>query len=223
MRHELVLENLIFTTDNSAAIGEKEFDEITAPDSLTAKFSGRVALLEQWAAGGEPVAILLHNFSGAKHWDQYVAGIEELFQEAGVPSIPITGSSETNMTTLQSALSVTIIGKKTKDVSYSNLVWFVYGSPLTGEDVLAKPEEIANLKPIHELINAGTIDVVWPVGSKGIAHEMQTMLGKEVSVIDDLDLTRSGGPSTCVIIGVKSENCELLKEQLKNPLSNLNF
>lgn len=214
MRHELIIDGLVITSDNSAAIGEKEQDAVKAPDTVTAKFAARVALLEQWAAGSEPQAVLLHNFSGAGQWEKYVAGIDELFQEAGLASMPIKGSSETNMETLQSGIAVTMLGKRVRDNSLSDLNWFAYGLPLTGNDVLEQYGQIADLKKIHGALQKNLIQRIWPVGSKGIAAEVNLMLGAAVSVTADLDLNVSGGPATCVLIGVRAENIDLVKRHL---------
>ncbi|WP_033541782.1 hypothetical protein [Planococcus sp. CAU13] len=223
MRHELHVRDLIITTDNSGAIGEKERDEIKASDLTTAKFSARVALLEQWAAGSEPFAVLLHNFSGAEHWERYVAGITELFRETGLPPFPITGSSETNMKMLQSALSVTMIGERKKEISNSNLKWYVYGLPLTGENVIKQSTDVADLKQINELRKAEIIESIWPVGSKGIAAEVSLMLGKALLPVSGLDLSASGGPSTAVLIGAEQQNCQLVEDHLNGPLFHLSF
>ena len=103
---------LVLTTDNSAGIGEKKdrrsFD---VHDEIVSYFAARVALLEQWAAGANPLSIVVHNFSGNQSWSKYIAGIEKLFNEIGVNCPEITGSSETNMETLQSAIAVTMLGE----------------------------------------------------------------------------------------------------------------
>lgn len=219
MRHEIIVNGMVITTDNAAAIGEKELDVVKAPDRITAKFSARVALLEQWAAGSEPAALLLQNFSGSNHWSQYVAGIEELFHEVGLPPLPISGSSETNMETLQSGLAVTILGMKTREIDPSDLNWFVYGRPLTGQDVLDNPSQIANLKKLHELLEKKLIHSILPVGSKGIAAEMMAVLEKTITSTEPpLDLYASGGPAAAVLIGIKAQNVSSIKEQLGGPI-----
>ena len=76
-------DGFIITTDNSGGIGEKVDDVVVVPDRVTAYFAARVALLEQWAAHAEPVAVLIHNFSGSASWENYVQGVTDLFQEAG--------------------------------------------------------------------------------------------------------------------------------------------
>ena len=209
MRHELSIDGFIITSDNSAAIGEKPQDVVYAPDAVTAKFAARVALLEQWAAGSEPLALLLHNFSGADQWDAYMAGIAELFAEAQMPLPPISGSTETNMPTQQSGIAVTLIGKQhRKQTPAESLQWFVYGVPLVGKDVLAKQGQTADLGLIKKAFESALIERIWPVGSKGIAHEVALLMGRPVEVATALDMNSSGGPATCVLVGVMPENAE---------------
>lgn len=219
MRHEIMVNGMVITTDNSAAIGQKRLDAVKAPDHITAKFAARVALLEQWAAGSEPQAVLLQNFSGAEHWEPYVAGVEELFDEAGLPRPPISGSSETNIQTLQSALAVTMIGRQEVEREDSGLEWIVYGQPLTGNDVLDNPAKIADLKKLNHLLKRKLIRRIWPVGSKGVAAEADRMLNKKVRVNEkELDLFASGGPATSVLLGIMPRNTKMVMDFLVAPI-----
>ncbi|HSI67756.1 MAG TPA: alpha-ribazole-5-phosphate synthase [Planococcus sp. (in: firmicutes)] len=216
MRHELVLGEWIVTTDNSAGIGEKPMDTVAAPDRLTAKFATRVALLEQWAAGSEAEAVLLHNFSGADQWAEYVDGIEELLEEAGLHGIPVTGSSETNIETLQSGIAVTIFGKRTRSSAAADLDWFVYGVPLSGEDVLERSWEVADMRKLREALQDGIVERVWPVGSKGVAHETELLLSRKVQPVAEIDIFASGGPSSCVLLGVRPERIGVMEMHFGN-------
>lgn len=218
MRHELVVGDWVVTTDNSAGIGEKPMDTIAAPDKLTAKFAARVALLEQWAAGSEAEAVLLHNFSGADQWHKYMEGIEELLEEAELQGIPVKGSSETNIATLQSAIGVTIFGRRIRPAADVPLDWFVYGVPLSGQDVLDRSDEVANLKILREAWESGTVERIWPVGSKGIAQEMELLMGRQIELSVDIDIRASGGPSTCVLIGVRPDRILELKRHFGSNL-----
>lgn len=209
MRHEVALDGFIITSDNSAAIGEKPQDVVYVSDAFTAKFAARVALLEQWAAGSVPQAILIHNFSGALSWDAYVRGVTELFTEVDITLPAISGSSETNMTTQQSGIAVTMIGKQQRtQLPASALRWFVYGVPLVGKAVITKKHQLANLGVIQKALDESLIERVWPVGSKGIAQECQLVFGQSVKLSSTLDLSCSGGPATSVLIGALSENSE---------------
>lgn len=200
MRNAVVLPNeLVLTTDNSAGIGEKVDDVIFTPDEIVSYFAARVALLEQWAAGATPVSIVVHNFSGDKSWVKYVAGIEKLFDEMAEKHPQITGSSETNIETLQSAIAVTMLGRRKKD-SLAETKWYAYGKPSVGEEVLNARDKIADLKKIREAINTGLVHDVWPVGSGGIREECNRL-----GLAGDLpgwDVEKSGGPATTVLLGV---------------------
>lgn len=212
MRHELQLGDWIVTSDNSAAIGEKPADAVFAPDGVTAKYAARVALLEQWAAGSEPEAILLHNFSGEAQWHRYMEGITELFAELGRPLPQYAGSSETNMATLQSGVAVTLLGKRKRKLELPDVLeWFVYGKPLVGKAVLEQSEDIADLKKIADAISSGLIQSVWPVGSKGIAREAELLFGREAVVFAEVDTNVSAGPASCVLIGISIVEKEVLE------------
>lgn len=203
MRNALVVEGLIVTSDNSAAIGEKELDAVQVPDALAAKFGARVALAEQWAAGGEVSAIILHNFSGQQQWHRYIEGIGQFFSELDSPLPPVSGSTESNMEMLQSGFAVTMIGRCVREQQEAAVLhWFALGEPLVGEAVIRQPERIADLKMVKRALDNGLIDRVWPVGSRGIAYEAEQLFGKEVALADGLAGEASAGPATCLLIGV---------------------
>jgi hypothetical protein len=204
MRNAIDIGNgFIITTDNSGGIGEKIGDHVSVPDNVTSHFAARVALLEQWAANAEPVTVLIHNFSGSKSWEKYVQGVEDLFREAGLKSPTITGSSETNMDLTQSAVAVTMLGKKNPAPLHDNIQWFTYGTPLVGNEVSEHPNKIANLRKIREAMDVGIIEKIWPVGSRGILAEVKEMMqSDELSVESIVDLNKAAGPSTVVIVGI---------------------
>lgn len=209
MRNGIELDGWVITSDNSAGIGGKELDVVNAPDQVTAKFAARVALLEQWAAGSEPEAVLVHNFSGDAQWASYKAGIEEIFREADMDVPQIGGSSETNMATLQSGIAVTMLGRQRRPVLSAPLHWFVYGKPLVGKAVLEQPEAVADLKKIRSAIRNGLAERIWPVGSKGIAAEVRQLFGESAIVsARGIDVEVSAGPACCVLLGVKEKNSE---------------
>lgn len=200
MRNASLLPNgFVLTTDNSAGIGEKKDDVVSTPDEIVSYFAARVALLEQWAAGANPLSIVVHNFSGNQSWNKYITGIEKLFNEIGINCPEITGSSETNMETLQSAIAVTMLGEivteKNKDVR-----WCVYGKTSVGEEVIRNSDKIANLKKIREAVSLGLVHQVWPVGSTGIKSECER-LGISAHLAE-WDLEKSAGPATTILLGI---------------------
>ncbi|ALC86575.1 hypothetical protein AM499_12595 [Bacillus sp. FJAT-22090] len=213
MRNAVLLPNgLVLTTDNSAGIGEKVDDIVRVEDEIVAYFATRVALLEQWSADAHPISVIVHNFTGNKSWDKYVAGIEKAFQEIEWPRPTITGSTESNMETMQSAMAVTMIGEK-RWASESEITWFVYGKPCVGQEVMDHADKIADLKKIWNAMEKGFVRQVWPVGSNGIAGEC-VRLGLR-GEITGWDITKSAGPATSVLLGVPSERIKDAKNHFE--------
>ncbi|MDW0108611.1 alpha-ribazole-5-phosphate synthase [Sporosarcina aquimarina] len=205
-RNAIQLGDWIVTTDNSGGIGEKMDDLVAVPDQITARFATRVALLEQWAAGAEPVAVLLHNFSGNASWHRYCEGIRDVFDEIGITMPPISGSSETNMSLRQSAVAVTLMGKQKLESSESTGDWYTYGTPLVGEEVLTKESEIASLTVLDEARRTGLIQRLWPVGSSGVLAEWRAATGNpDCDAASPLDVTCSAGPATVVLLQIDKE------------------
>lgn len=203
MRNAILLPNgLILTTDNSAAIGEKDKDIVSISDEEVAYFAARVCLLEQWAARANPHTIVVHNFSGRKSWDKYTIGIQRLFEEINVKCPVITGSSETNMETMQSAIALSMIGEQRQE-QFHDYQWYAYGKPCVGDEVIKESEAIADLKKIWKAMKSGLVHAVWPVGSKGIKEECNE-LGIE-GHLNGWDVYKSAGPATTVLIGIPAE------------------
>ncbi|MGE7909808.1 hypothetical protein [Lysinibacillus xylanilyticus] len=219
MRNAIKVGELIATTDNAAAIGEKAQDVVSASDKLTAYFTARVTFLEQLAANALPSHILLANFSGDAAWSSYVAGIQQVFDEAGLSCPPIDGSTESNMPTLQSGLSITMLGEQQKRTvaEHEQLSWYTYGLPLVGNEVLAQPEDVAQLQPIFEAWKEGMVQQVWPVGSKGLQAEFTRLFGKQ-QVKSSLDVEKTAGPCAVVLLGIHPE-----KEQIAQKNFSRNF
>lgn len=219
MRNAIKIGGLIVTTDNAAAIGEKPQDLVPATNTLTAYLTARVTFLEQLAANAIPTHILLANFSGDEVWNQYVKGIEQVFDEIGLVRPRVDGSSESNMPTLQSGIAITMLGQIQKRTLYkhSELVWYTYGQPLVGNEVLEQPENVAQLQPIFDAWQEGIVLQVWPVGSKGLQAEFLRLFG-EKKVECSLDIAKTAGPCAVILLGVHPE-----KEEQAHTIFTRNF
>lgn len=219
MRNAVKVGKLIATTDNAAAIGEKPHDVVAAPDKLTAYLTARVTFLEMLAANALPTHILLANFSGDDAWERYVSGVQQVFDEMALVFPPIDGSTESNMPTLQSGLSITMLGELQKRASYEQdkLIWYTYGLPLVGDEVLTQPEDVAQLQSIFHAWREEIVQQVWPVGSKGLQVEFIRLFGHQL-VKSSLDVKKSAGPCAVVLIGVHPK-----KEQLAQKIFTRNF
>jgi len=214
LRNAIKIGELFATTDNAAAIGEKPQDVVSAPDKLTAYFTARVTFLEQLAANALPNHILLANFSGDAAWSRYVAGIQQVFDEAGLNCPQIDGSTESNMPTLQSGLSITMLGEQQKRIAtkYEQLSWYTYGLPLVGNEILAQPDDVAQLQPIFQAWKEGIVQQVWPAGSKGLQAEFTRLFGEQ-QVKSSLDVEKSAGPCAVVLLGIQPEKEQLAQKK----------
>ncbi|MFP3918980.1 hypothetical protein U5N28_14350 [Lysinibacillus telephonicus] len=213
MRNAIKIDhNTVVTIDNAGCIGEKEFDIVNVSNSLTAYYTARVAILEQWCAGAHPTHIFLSNFTGDAAWSDYEKGIQQVFEEIGENLPPIKGSTESNFESMQSALSIMMIGKVAFEVSTNHLYhWFVVGKPLVGQEVVEQAQHVAKLHELYKLLKLGIAKQIWPVGSKGIAAECERIFeGKHFSC--KLPLEKTSGPSTSVIVAVDKEQVHLFKE-----------
>ncbi|WP_341302688.1 hypothetical protein MHB44_10295 [Lysinibacillus sp. FSL H8-0500] len=206
MRNAIKVGSLIATMDNAAAIGQKPQDSVAASDELTAYMTARVTFLEQLAAQAIPTQILLANFSGDAAWARYIAGIQQVFKEIGLACPAVAGSTESNMPTRQSGLAITMLGEPQQRAAFDRekLSWYTYGLPLVGTEVVAQPEDVAQLQPIFQAWQAEIVQQVWPVGSKGLQGEL-VRLFREQQPECSLDITKSAGPCTVIMLGIDPE------------------
>ncbi|MCM3584414.1 ATP-binding protein [Mesobacillus maritimus] len=226
MRDVLILpfnqdEEIVLACDNSGAIGMKEEDAVKAPYEVVGYYSFRVAVMECISAGAQPFAVTLQNFAGEKAWKELVSGIEKGKKELRLEDLKITGSTESNFTLFQSAIGVTVIGKKKKIRSLSRFETYssdleiaVIGSPLVGEEVFKQADEVAPLHLFHQIckLEAG---ITIPVGSKGVLFELNQLFFhssfKETELKTNLDLRKSSGPSTCFIVVYPQGEQEIIR------------
>ena len=219
MRNAIEVNGLVVSIDNSGCIGTKEHDIVHVPNEITAYFTARTAILEQLCAGAVPVQLLMANFSGDDVWTEYEQGFKKAFSEMGQEMPPLMGSSETNFQSLQSAVSLTLLGKKQFARNTNHCKFYVVGEPLVGNDVIENPHKIAQLDELYEGLVNGKIQAIWPTGSKGIGAEIIRFAGENYTA--DLDLTASAGPSCAVLVAVKKEYVELFKTNMTAPVREL--
>ena len=206
---------LVITADNSGTIGEKAADNVKAPNQVVGKFACRVALMECLAAYAEPRTIVMQNFTDDSAWHEYKAGVDDVLAEAGFINLPVTGSTESNFSSMQSALGLTIVGTRKKRAVYEwtgNESFAVIGKPFVGQEVLDNIERIPSVLLLKEFTETTGVKAIAPVGSKGIAETFYKWTGRKVKLECDLNLDITAGPATCFIIAFDSEkSTEVIK------------
>lgn len=213
-------ENLVIASDNSGSIGMKNDDAVQVPYKLVAYYLFRVAVMECISAAAKPFAVVIQNFCGDNTWQQLLEGTEQGISELGKLDIQITGSTETNFVMNQSAVGLTVLGKRRANVHSDKLKYnsetsiAVIGSPLVGQELLEKEKQVVPLSVFMEV--CGIEDVITiPVGSRGILHELNTLFEDppftEYNVDTTVELTKSSGPSTCFVAVFPRERLHDLK------------
>ncbi|RYL88137.1 ATP-binding protein [Sporolactobacillus sp. THM19-2] len=199
-------ESMIVAVDNSGAVGMKAQDEVQVPYAVVSYFAFRTAVMECISAGGHPFIVIIHNFCGNDAWAELVTGVKKGLKELNFMDVQITGSTETNFQLKQSTIGLTVLGKKAMGgvevpLNIKKQRVAVIGSPLVGEAVRDRPEEIASLHLFDSIAQISGV-TLFPVGSKGILYELNQAFSENMNdrqVQTDVDIMQSSGPSTCFI------------------------
>ena len=208
---------LLTACDISASIGDKEHDALRVDPALTGKMTVRTALLEILATGAEVIAIT--NMIGAEMdptGKKIIAGIQEELENAGLGHLILNGSTEDNMKTTQTSVSVVVNGIGEKAALKMNSIRkeaaiFGFGKPKVGEELLREPVLEVNYRLIRKLVRHDHVLETVPVGSKGILSEAEKLAEGNNCIFHSTPacpeewLTHSAGPSTAAIAAVDRE------------------
>jgi hypothetical protein len=209
IQSEVKSNQIIVSIDNVGAVGMKADDIVKASYLDVAYFGARTTIIECFGANSIPFSINIGNFCGDQHFQELHQGVEKALNEAGLVA-QINGSSESNFDLKQSAVTITTLGwKQTTEIRACNYSVAVIGYPLVGDEVLTQPEKIITLNEVKTLMENQFVYDLRAVGSKGIKYELSKLSITEFDVA--LDIHKSGGPSTAVIITYHPD----IEEQLK--------
>jgi hypothetical protein len=200
--------SLVIACDSCGAIGVKEGDVLKLPPRIAGKFTARVALTEVLCSGATPVTIT----NGAAcemepTGREVILGIQEELRHAGLNDIVLTGSTEENFTTSMTALAITVIGvAKEGELKFGRAVkgdkLLLLGRPSVGAEV--DLDSAGFYAQIRQLLSMPDVREIVPVGSKGVAHEAETLAALNgmsyVPYETEIDTIKSAGPATCLLV-----------------------
>lgn len=212
-----LLGNLVVTIDNAGSVGEKEYDKVYASYDIVSYYTLRNAIMENMTHNTIIKAFTFSNFCGDDAYHKLVQGIEKILSELKM-DIPYVTSTESNFSMKESAFSVTVIGEKKEisDKRFNN--YAVIGIPLVGNEILKQKDDIITIDEFLYLLNHKNVSRVFTVGSKGINNRAIEYLGVRFHSIS-IDLNKSAGPSTCVIVEYDDINC--FSENIMDKLTKL--
>ncbi|MBU5427582.1 hypothetical protein KQI41_14430 [Tissierella pigra] len=224
---------LIISCDSAGGIGNKKNDVVKTTPEVIGYFTTQVALMEILSFGAKPITVI--NTLSVEMNDtgkRIIKGIKEALEPLDFHNINlITGSTEENFPVTVTGIGITIIGiinKKEwrKHYTEPGLIATVVGLPKVGNEVLNDSNTIMSTSKLLELKKKRYIKEILPVGSKGILYELNQM-SKTNNIkyfLEDnlsIDIYKSGGPSTCVIVSMEESKYGELKNEISIPVNRI--
>lgn len=222
-------EVLVIASDSAGGIGEKIEDKIKVSNRILGKYTARVPLMEVISVGAEVIS-LVDNLSVEYEPSgrEIIAGIKESLKLLNKVEF-INGSTEENIPTVQTGLGVTVIAKqslkslKKHTASVRGNIIVALGLPLSGEELLKNKNKAVNFKKFLQLRKLNYINEMIPVGSKGIVHELKVLAAEnnfQFEVVSGkLDLDKSAGPASAVLVSLSEFDFKKLKNDTALPLN----
>lgn len=217
---------LLIACDSSGGIGPKEQDAVSVPAYVVGRFIARVPLMEVVAAGGRPL-VLVDNccVEPSPTGEEILRGVRDEARLVGLGDDAITGSFEKNIPVVQTGLGVTVVAvaKRPLGAAADGDMVIALGLPKVGHEVRLDDPDILDLPTLIAVSQNPHIHDVLPVGSRGIAAELETMaesadLRAEIFPPEPgWDLAKSAGPATCCLLAVPPNVFPALAVTLTRP------
>jgi len=224
-------EVLVIACDSAGGLGKKKYDQIKVSNKILGKYTVKVPLMEVMSIGAEVISVIDNLAVEYKPTGkEIIAGIKENLKLLSSAEL-LNGSTEENIKTVQTALGVTVIGKTTIEIlkrytfSERNNIVAAAGLPLVGENLIKNKSKAVNFKKFLQLKDLDYIDQFLPVGSKGILYEAKIMAEEnnyDFELINDkLDLEKSAGPASVILMSLKEKKFSKLKNEIDLPLNKI--
>jgi len=224
---------LVTACDSAGGIGPKIGDSYYSEGYQLGRMLIRVPIMEVLASGAVPISVIdTLAVEMEPTGKEIIRGVKDEAASAGInASLAVTGSTEDNVKTIQTGAGAVVIGivhpqdfRPGKSAEGDIVVSI--GIPKSAPEfkVEYSDTEIANPQTITALNKLSFIHDVLPVGSKGIKHEANELaksagLKTIYSDILEVNISKSGGPSTVCLVSMPKENINVLKDKISQPVS----
>lgn len=219
----------VVACDANASVGELSNDFMSRPPEEAGYNATKVALMEVLASGATPI-LVTNALCGPldEYGKRVVSGVRQALAEVGSDAY-VTGSDETNMTTSQTGIGVTILGRAKRGelrlaTSTAGDLVACVGLPKDGVLVPYREgdDDVASPRDVVAILQAMVHEVL-PVGSKGVAFEVSQLaeaagLGFTMRDNSAIAVAASAGASTCVIVSVAPEHLDELTRAVALPV-----
>ena len=224
---------IVAGSTSSGAVGPKIMDKVKVDGHVLGKFLARVASMDVIATGAFP--LLLSVTLGVEReptGNEILEGIRREARSIGLdPNQVLMENTEDNFETVQTGAGLTVVGFANEDelrlgkTSPGDLIVAI-GKPKVGDEVIfAEPKgEIADLKNVTQLSQKKYVHDIAAVGTFGIGNEARMMaygVGRQLKLaeVKGLDLNKSAGPATVVLVTIDKENLEDLTSLISKPIN----
>lgn len=227
--------SLIVAVDSDGGIGSRPGDFVKTDDYLVGRFAMRVPLLEILASGALPLAAFdTLTLPMDDHGLKIIKGIKDELMEAGLgKDFPLSGSTEDNVPTKETGIGTMVIGivhdrdfRPGTGVAGDVVVCLGIPKSAPGDKVTIDDAQIVKLKEIRQISEKSDIHDILPVGSHGVLYEAMKMAdsaGLNFRVLENsgIDLKKSGGPGTCIILSCKEMMGKALRKLTGAPVTKI--
>ena len=224
---------IVVGSTSSGAVGPKAMDKVKVDGRVLGKFLARVALMDVAATGAFP--LLISATLGVKKEPIGREILEGIRREALVlglePNQVVMENTEENFETVQTGAGLTVIGFANEDElrlgkTMPNDLLVAVGKPKVGDEVVPAEVrgEIADLRNVIWLSQKKFVHEIVPVGTFGIAYEARMMsyaVGRQLRLVEStgVDLEKSAGPATVVLVTMGREKFEELESLMRKPVT----
>lgn len=228
---------LLISCDSAGAIGSKEDDLVKVSNYVLGRITSRVALLEILSLGGFPICVVgtlsVEPYPFAEEINEGIG--DELISLGLDPKKILTGSTEKNFPTLQSAMGITAIGMGNLEEFKMGLVKegdgvLLLGLPKVGQEVSFEDRELIDCQDVLFWREFKEVREIVPVGSRGIKGEMSDLekyynlrMFWSDSLPFDLDINKSAGPATSLLVVGNFEFLQNMASKTKKPAIMLGY
>ena len=224
---------VVVGSTSSGAVGSKKMDKVRVTGEMLGKFLGRVALMDVISTGAFPLSLSVTlGVEKDPTGNAILEGIRREARSIGLdPNQVLMEKTEENFETVQTGVGLTVVGFANEEelrlgkTCPGDLIVAI-GKPKVGDEVISAEVkgEIADLKNITQLSQKKYVHDISPVGGFGIASEAKIMaygVGRQLklSEVQGLDLNKSAGPATVILVTLSKEKLEDLTDLIPKPIS----
>lgn len=222
---------IVIGSTSSGSVGPKPMDHVKVKGYVLGKFLARVALMDVAATGAYPLLISA-TLSVEKEptGHEIIEGIRSESRVLGLdPNQVLLENTEDNFETAQTGAGITVIGFANEEElrlgkTHPGDVIVAVGKPRVGAEVIPAEVkgEIADLKSVIQLSQRSFVHDIFPAGTYGIGYAARMLahsVGRQLKIMESggIDLNKSAGPATVVLVTLNSEKVDELKAVIRKP------